>query len=75
MPRLFQIPFFKKKTNYKGPPIITENKRGRIWKDRLGHIIKRKGKFKGTDMSHIHFFCHVCGRIEGKDGIDSGLKN
>ena len=66
--------FFKKKEKYKGPPIITENKRGRIWKDRLGHIIKRKGKFKGTDMSSIHFFCHTCGRIEGKDGIDSGLR-
>lgn len=76
MPRFFQIPFFKKKnytSKYKDPH-ITENKRGKIWKDRLGHIIKRKGKFKNSDMMDVHFFCHVCGRIEAKDGIESGVR-
>jgi len=79
MPRHFLIPFLHKKKDYTEriwkAPHITENKRSRIWKDRLGHIIKRRGKFKNGDIDQQHFFCHNCGRIEAKEAIDSGVRN
>ena len=74
MPKIIQIPFIKKKQKYTGPPIVTENKRGRIWKDKFGHRIKRKGKYKGHDFSSIHFWCHICGRIESYDAIEAGVR-
>jgi len=78
MPRSFVLPFIQKKKDYKPKfkePYLSENKRNKIWKDRKGHIIKRKGKFKNSDMIDVHFWCHICGRVEASEAIDSGVQN
>lgn len=53
-------------------PIITENKRHRIWECQSGHRVKRRGKYKDSDVGYVHFWDKVCGRLTVDEVIEVG---